>query len=226
MFMVGTGLTISLRPATSGEGHLRLSQTFISRDEEFFELFEQAGWTIQYATELLAPMLDHPELELAGDLDSVTTNGRRITRDLVLRLNRTYVTRIDRRDMLRLAKALDDTIDLTENVSESVKAYEVDRLTPQAQELAHLLLLSAREVAEAIPRMRSMDDVSKHVAELRRLDQEGNRVMRDAIAALFFDETDPTVVLRWKDIYTRLGGSIRAMRRISQILETIVVKNV
>jgi uncharacterized protein Yka (UPF0111/DUF47 family) len=171
-------------------------------------------------------MLDHPELELAGDLDSVTTIGRRITRDLVLRLNRTYVTRIDRRDMLRLAKALDDTIDLTENVSESVKLYKIDRLTPQAQELGHLLLLCAREIAAAIPRMRSMDDVSNHVAEVKRLDQEGNRVMRNAIAALFEGENDPTVVLRWKDIYTRLGRAIRAMRQIAQILEAIVVKNV
>jgi uncharacterized protein Yka (UPF0111/DUF47 family) len=208
------------------EKRLRLSQTFISRDEEFLELFEQAGWNIQYATELLAPMLDHPELELAGDLDSVTTDGRRITRDLVMRLNRTYVTRIDRRDMLRLAKALDDTIELTENVSETITLYKVGRLTPEAQELVQLLLLCAREIAEAIPRTRSMDDVSKHVAELRRLDQEGNRVMRNAIAALFVDQTDPAAVLRWKDIYTRLGRAIRAMRQISQILETIVVKNV
>jgi uncharacterized protein Yka (UPF0111/DUF47 family) len=128
--------------------------------------------------------------------------------------------------MLRLAKALDDTIDLTEGVSESITLYKVDRLTEQAQQLAHLLLLCAREVAAAIPRTRSMGDVTKHVAELRRLDQEGNRVMRQAIAALFAEETDPTVVLRWKDIYTRLGGAIRAMRQVSQILETIVVKNV
>jgi uncharacterized protein Yka (UPF0111/DUF47 family) len=186
----------------------------------------QAGWNIQYATELLAPMLDHPELELAGDLDSVTTDGRRITRDLVMRLNRTYVTRIDRRDMLRLAKALDDTIELTEDISESITLYKIERLTAEAQELAHLLLLCAREIAAAIPRTRSMDDVSSHVAELRRLDQQGNRMMRDAIAALFIDQTDPTVVLRWKDVYTRLGGAIRAMRQISQILETIVVKNI
>ena len=171
-------------------------------------------------------MLDHPELELAGDLDSVTANGRRITREVVMRLNRTYVTAIDRRDMLRLAKALDDTIDLTEGVVESITLYKVDRLTEQAQQLAHLLLLCAREVAAAIPRTRSMDDMTTRVAELRRLDQEGNSIMRSAIAALFVDETDPTVVLRWKDIYTRLGGAIRAMRRISQILETIVVKNV
>jgi uncharacterized protein Yka (UPF0111/DUF47 family) len=224
--MVGTAFTLIRRPLATRENRLRLSQAFISRDGEFFELFEQAGWNIQYATELLAPMLDHPELELAGDLDSVTTNGRRITRDIVMRLNRTYVTRIDRRDMLRLAKALDDTIELTENVSESITLYKVDRLTREAQELTQLLLLGAREVAEAIPRTRSMDDVSTHVAELRRLDQEGNRVMRDAIAALFVDEADPTVVLRWKDIYTRLGRAIRAMRQISQILETIVMKNV
>jgi uncharacterized protein len=223
--MVGTAPTLSRQAEAKREKVLRLSQTFISRDEEFFELFEQAGWSIQYAAELLAPMLTHPELGLASDLDSVTTNVRRITRDLVMRLNQTYVTAIDRRDMVRLANALDDTIDLTEGVSESITLYKVGELTEQAQQLAHLLLLSAREVAAAIPRTRDMEDVSKHVAELRRLDQEGNRLMRSAIAVLFAEQTDPTVVLRWKDIYTRLGGTIRAMMRVSQLLETIVVKN-
>jgi uncharacterized protein len=204
---------------------VRLSQAFISRDEEFFDLFEQAGWSIQYGAELLAPMLDVPELELAG-LDAVTDNSRRITRDLVKRLNQTYVTAIDRRDMLRLAKALDDTIDLIEGVSESITLYRISEPTEQAKQLAHVLLLCARAVAAGIPRTRSMEDMSTHVAELRRLDQERDRIMREAIALLFAEETDPVTVLRWKDVYARLGGAIRATRRVSNILETIVVKNV
>ena len=205
---------------------MRLSQTFISRDEEFFELFEQAGWSIQYGAELLAPMFDVPELELAGHLDAVTDNSRRITRDLVKRLNQTYVTAIDRRDMLRLAKALDDTIDLIEGVSESITLYKISEPTEQAKQLAHVLLLCARAVAAGIPRTRSMEDMSTHVAELRRLDQERVRITREAIAVLFAEETDPVTVLRWKDVYGRLGGAIRATRRVSNILETIVVKNV
>jgi uncharacterized protein len=204
---------------------VRLSQTFISRDEEFFELFEQAGWNIQYAAELLAPMLrvDH---ELAGDVGVYTRNSRRITRDLFVRLNQTYVTAIDRRDMLRLARALDDTIDMIEGVADSVSLYRIDEPTEHARQLTEVLVRCARQVAAAIPRTSGMEDVSEHVAELKRLEQEGHRIMRQAIAVLFAEQTDPVVVLRWKDVYARLDGAIRATTKVANVLETIVVKNV
>jgi uncharacterized protein Yka (UPF0111/DUF47 family) len=204
---------------------VRLSQTFISRDEEFFELFEQAGWNIQYAAELLAPMLrvDH---ELAGDVGVYTRNSRRITRDLFVRLNQTYVTAIDRRDMLRLARALDDTIDMIDGVADSVSLYRIDEPTEHARQLTEVLVRCARQIAAAIPRTSGMEDVSEHVAELKRLEQEGHRIMRQAIAVLFAEQTDPVVVLRWKDVYARLDGAIRATTKVANVLETIVVKNV
>jgi uncharacterized protein Yka (UPF0111/DUF47 family) len=206
---------------------VRLSQAFISRDEEFFELLEQAGWSIQYAAELLAPMLSgRGGGELAGEVGVYANNGRRVTHDLFVRLNQTYVTAIDRRDMLRLAQALDDTIDMTEGVAEFITLYRIDAPTEHAQQLADVLVRCARKVAAAIPRTSGMKDVSEHVAELKRLEHEGDRIMRQAIAALFAEQTDPIAVLRWKDIYARLDGAIHAMRRVANILETIVVKNI
>jgi uncharacterized protein len=206
---------------------VRLSQAFISRDDEFFELFEQAGWSIQYAAELLAPMLRGPGGgEIAGEVGVYANNGRRVTHDLFVRLNQTYVTAIDRRDMLRLAQALDDTIDMTEGVAEFITLYRIDDPTEHAQQLADVLVRCARKVAAAIPRTSGMEDVSEHVAELKRLEQEGDRIMRQAIAALFAEQMDPIAVLRWKDIYARLDGAIHAMRRVANILETIVVKNI
>jgi uncharacterized protein len=225
--MVGSAITLSSRPNGMREEHLRLSQTFISRDEEFFELFEQAGWNIQYAAELLAPMLrQRPDHELAGDVGMYTKAGRRITRDLFVRINQTYVTAIDRRDMLRLAQALDDTIDMTEGVADSIALYRIDEPTEHALQLTEVLLQCAREIAAAIPRTAGMEDMSKHFAELMRLEQEGHRIMRQAIAALFAEQTDPIVVLRWKDVYGRLDGAIHATRRVANILQTIVVKNI
>ena len=182
---------------------------------------------MQYAAELLAPMLRHqPDLQLAGDVGTYARNSRRITRDVFVRLNQTYVTAIDRRDMLRLAQALDDTIDMTEGVADFLAVYKIDDPTEHARQLAQVLVQCARQVAAAIPRTSGMEDVSEHVAELKQLEQEGDRVMRQAIAVLFADQTDPIVVLRWKDVYSRLHSAIRATRRVAHILEAIVVKNI
>jgi uncharacterized protein len=167
-----------------------------------------------------------PDHELAADVGVYTNYGRRITRDLFVRLNQTYVTAIDRRDMLRLAQALDDTIDTTEAVAELIALYRIDEPTEYAQQLVEVLLLCAREIAAAIPRTRGKEDMSKHVSELMRLEQEGHRIMRQAIAVLFAEQTDPIVVLRWKDVYGRLDGAIHATRRVANILQTIVVKNI
>jgi uncharacterized protein len=163
---------------------------------------------------------------LAGGVGRYARNGRRLTRDLFVRLNQTYVTAIDRKDLLRLAQGLDDTIDLTEEVADFITLYRIDRPTAHAQQLAEVLVKCTREVAAAIPLTSDMRDVSQHVSHLKELEQEGDLIVRQAIAALFAEQTDPIMVLRWKDVYDRLHGAIHATKRVASILETIVVKNV
>jgi uncharacterized protein len=205
----------------------RLSQVFLPRDREFFDLFEEAGSNIQLAADLLDQMLrNYPETSgMARDILICEQEGDRITHDIIQRLNQTFVTPIDREDIYELASALDDIVDFTEEVADYLGLYKIEAPMEQAQRLAHILLQSSRQIAEAMPRMRSFKDISHFTVEINRLENEGDRVTREAVASLFDNGIDPMVVIRWKDIFERLEAAIDATERVANILEGIVIKN-
>lgn len=198
------------------------------RDREFFDLFEEAGGNIVRAADLLDRMLRaFPERgdDLARDILICEQDGDRITHDIIRRLNETFVTPIDREDIYELASALDDVVDYTEEAADYLILYKIEAPMEQAQRLAHVLLQCARQVAEAIPRLRGFKDLSHYTVEINRLENDGDRIVREAIAALFDNGIDPMVVIRWKDIYERLEAAIDATEKVANILEGIVIKN-
>jgi uncharacterized protein len=205
----------------------RLTQVFAPRDREFFDLFEEAGSNILRAARLLEDMLqDWPERsELARDILICEQQGDRITHDIVLRLNNTFVTPIDREDILSLSSALDDIVDFIEEVADFLGLYKIEAPMEQAQQLARILHQSARQISEAMPRLRGFKDLSHYTVELNRLENDGDRVSRAALASLFDNGIDPMVVIRWKDIYDRLENAIDATEHVANILEGIIVKN-
>ena len=95
----------------------------------------------------------------------------------------------------------------------------------QAQQLAHVLLQSSRSIAEAMPRLRSFEDISHYTVEINRLENDGDRITREAMASLFDNGIDPMVVIRWKDIFDRLENAIDATEHVANILEGITIKN-
>jgi uncharacterized protein len=205
----------------------RLSQVFVPKDREFFDLFEESAANIVRAADLLDQMLGtFPERkELARDILICEQEGDRITHDIIQRLNQTFVTPIEREDILQLASALDDIVDFTEEVADYMGLYKIEAPMEQAQRLAHILLQSARQIAEAMPRLRSFKDISHYTVEINRLENDGDRVTREAMASLFDDGIDPMVVIRWKDLYERLESAIDATEHVANILEGIVIKN-
>ncbi len=205
----------------------RLSQVFAPREREFFDLFEEAGGNILRACDLLDQMLrSYPERkELARDILICEQDGDRITHDIIRRLNETFVTPIDREDIYALAGALDDVVDYAEEVADYLGLYKIEAPMEQAQRLAHVLLQAARQIAEAMPRLRGFKDLSHYTVEINRLENDGDRITREAIAALFDNGIDPMVVVRWKDIYERLENAIDATETVANILESVVIKN-
>jgi uncharacterized protein len=205
----------------------RLSHVFAPRDREFFDLFEEAGRNILQAADLLDRMLrNYPDTkELARDILLCEQEGDRITHDVIQRLNQTFVTPIDREDILELASALDDIVDYTEEVADYLGLYKVEAPMEQAQRLAHILLQAARQICEAMPRMRDFKDISHYTVEIHRLENEGDRVTREAVASLFDNGIDPMVVIRWKDLFERLEEAIDATERVANTLQGIVIKN-
>jgi predicted phosphate transport protein (TIGR00153 family) len=197
------------------------------RDREFFDLFEEAGGNILRAASLLEEMLSkYPERnELAREILICEQDGDRITHDILRRLNQTFVTPIDLEDIHELSSALDDVVDYTEEVADYLGLYKIEAPMSQAQELARVLHQCARQIAEAMPRMRGFKDITHYTVELNRLENDGDRIVREAIASLFDNGIDPMVVIRWKDIFERLEEAIDAAERVANILEGIVIKN-
>jgi uncharacterized protein len=206
---------------------VRLSSVLAPRDREFFDLFDEAGGNILRAAGLLEEMLrDFPERnELARDILICEQDGDRVTHDIIQRLNQTFVTPIDREDIYQLASALDDVVDYTEEVADYLGLYNIEAPMAQSQELARVLHACARQIAEAMPRLRGFKDISHYTVEINRLENDGDRITREAIASLFNNGIDPMVVIRWKDIFERLEEAIDSCERVANILEGIVIKN-
>jgi predicted phosphate transport protein (TIGR00153 family) len=204
-----------------------LSQLFAPKEREFFDLFEEAGANIVRATELLERMLerwpDHGEL--SRDIVVCEQEGDRITHDIIQRLNSTFVTPIDREDIYALASSLDDIVDFVEEVADFMALYRIEAPMEQAQHMTRILHEAARQISQAIPRLRSFKDIRHYTIEVNRLENEGDRVVREAIASLFEHGIDPMMVIRWKDIYERLEDGIDSTEKTANILEGIVIKN-
>jgi hypothetical protein len=205
----------------------RFTSALIGRDATYFTLFESAATNTVRAADLLDQMMAAwPERpELARDILVCEQEGDRFTAELVNRINQTFVTPIEREDILELASALDDIVDLMEEVSDFMGLYKIEAPMEQAQRLAHILLQSARQIAEAMPLLREFGDIGPYTADIHRLENDGDRVVREAIAALFDTGIDPMMVIRWKDIYERLEDAIDACERVANILSGIVIKN-
>src|SRR3954470_1765236 len=184
----------------------QLSRFFAPREREFFDLFEEAGANIVKAAGLLEQMLqawpDHGDL--GREVLACEHEGDRITHDIIQRINQTFVTPIDREDVYALASALDDIVDYIEEAADFLHLYRIEAPIEQAQELASILREACAAVAEAIPRLRDFRDIHHYTVEINRLENEGDRVMRNGLAALFEHGIDPMLVIRWKDIYEKL----------------------
>jgi len=205
----------------------RLGHIFSSRDREFFDLFEEAAGNVVHGADLLDQMLAHypDRKDLARDIVICEQEGDRIAHDIHHRLNSTFVTPIDREDILELTSDLDDIIDLIDEVADYLGLYKIEAPMEQSQRMAHILLQATRQIAEAMPRLRTFQDMTHYTVEVNRLENDGDRTSRNAIASLFDNGIDPMVVIRWKDIFERLEEAIDACEHVANTLEGIVIKN-
>jgi uncharacterized protein len=205
----------------------RLAQLFAPKEREFFDLFEEAGANIVRAAELLERMLEHwPDgAELAREVVICEQEGDRITHDIIQRLNQTFVTPIEREDIYALASALDDIVDFIEEVSDFLGLYRIEASMDKATEMGRILHQASRAISDAMPRLRSFKDIHHYTVEINRLENDGDRVLREALASLFETGIDPMLVIRWKDIFERLEDAIDSTEKTANILEGIVIKN-
>ena len=206
---------------------MRLSQIFAPKEREFFDLFEEAGKNAVRAAALLELMLekwpDHGEA--LRDVVVCEQEGDRITNDIIQRLNQTFVTPFDREDIIALASAMDNIVDFIEEIADFLGLFRIEAPTDQAQRMGRVLHEATRHVNDAMPALRRLEDIRTFMLEVNRLESEGDRILREAVATLFDHGIDPMMVIRWKDIFERLEDAIDSTETAANILEGIVIKN-
>jgi predicted phosphate transport protein (TIGR00153 family) len=205
----------------------RLSQIFAPKEREFFDLFEEAGNNAVRAAGLLEHMLDKwPDHgEAMRDVVVCEQEGDRITHDIIQRLNQTFVTPFDREDIIALASAMDNIVDFIEEIADFLGLFQIEAPTDQAQRMAHVLHEAVKQINSAIPALRRLEDIRTAMVEVNRLENEGDRILREAVATLFNHGIDPMMVIRWKDIYERLEDAIDSTEAAMNTMSDIIIKN-
>jgi predicted phosphate transport protein (TIGR00153 family) len=201
--------------------------SLLPRDRTFFDLFIEAGQNTLHAARLLDEMMrTWPESGgLSRSIVEAEQEGDRITHDIVQRLNSTFVTPIDREDIYGLATQMDDIVDYTEEAADFLGLYKIEAPMEQAQALTKVLVASCEQLAMGLENLPSFKDLDKYWIEIHRLENDGDRISRDAVASLFSNGIDPMVVIRWKDMVAVLEEAIDATETAAQIIEGIVIKN-
>jgi uncharacterized protein Yka (UPF0111/DUF47 family) len=200
---------------------------FERRDERLLEMLEESGRNVARAGALLQAMLaDFPEnASVARELLLVEQEGDRIAHDVIYHLaERRRSSGIDSRDVYDLVSALDDVVDFAEQTGDSLVLYGIEAPMEQAQELASVLARAAEVVQRALSQFRLDGDVNPALVQIHELENEGDRVSREAIASLFATGVDPMVVIRWKDIFDTLEQAIDSCETVAHVLEGIALK--
>ena len=202
---------------------------FLPKNHDFLELFDQASANVVRGATLFTEILRDPRDRDAKveQLKEIEHEGDRITHDIIHRLNGNGHGRppIHDADVYELARALDDIVDFAEQAADQLGLYGVEATMEQAVALSDVLVGTGEEVAEALRALRTGSDLSPHLVEIHRLENEGDTVVRAAIAKLFEQVQDPIEVIKWKEIYEHLETAIDKCEDAANIIEQVVLKN-
>jgi uncharacterized protein len=193
---------------------------------EFFVLFSKASANACVIAGALVELLERwPDKEKLRDIRELEHEGDRLTHEVINLLNRTFVTPLDRDDMYRLASVIDDVCDHIDEAADNIDAYEVTEVPEKARLQAEVIHRAASRLNEAVELLEGFKDSARQLAALRELEDEGDRISREAIADLFRSGADPLTIIRWKDIHEQLEEAVDACENAADVLEAILVKN-
>jgi len=202
--------------------------SLLPRTNEFYDLFGQTGANALEAARLVERRFrEFPNASVTQeDVKAIETAGDGLTRELITLLNTQYVTPFDREDIYQLATELDDVVDYLEEASDLLGLYGVEAATRYAVEQCAIIVSAAEQLNLALAGLKGMRGVQDALVRLKAFEDEGDRVLREAVAALFRDDRiDPLIVIRWKDIYEALEQALDACETAANVIANVVVKN-
>ena len=201
-------------------------RSLTAKDAAYFDLLAGAGANIVRAAHMLEKMFEvWPEdTGLAREIFKAEQEGDRITQEIVRKLNAEPMRGLDTSDVYELATQLDDIVDDIEETADFMGLYKIEAPMDQGYALTKILARSCEQLSAALTNLRGFEDLEGYLVEIHRLENEGDRVWREALASLFSDGIDPMVVIRWKDIFGVLERAIDSTETSAHLIESIVVK--
>ena len=202
---------------------------WIPKDQAFFQMFEQAAQNLLEAAKAME--------ELARNYVDVTAKttrlkqlehqGDQLTHEIMARLNKTFITPIDREDIHELASTIDDVLDFFEGAAEHLVVYKIREIRQPFRELAGVILKQAEQINVIIPRLKELQHakILDHCIEINRLENVGDRLLREAVADLFEQVKDPLEVMKWRDLYEMLETATDKCEDVADVVEGIVLKH-
>jgi uncharacterized protein len=193
---------------------------------ELYGLLDQAGRNVERSTGVLRDLMrSWPDgAEKRQDLVDLEHENDAVTHDIVHHLHARQAVPFERSDVLALASGLDDIVDYAEEAADFLGLYRVEAPMDQAIELADTLAAAGAEVAAVLAKLGDLGEVDEHLTEIDRLEDEGDRILREGLTALFEGGVDPMAVIRWKDIFERVEDGIDACDSVAHTLRGIAVK--
>ncbi len=199
----------------------------IPREERFFDLFvEEAANVLDGARQLETMLRTYDNADKAAKrIRETESKGDEISRDIGRRLEASFVTPFDREEIHALIGGLDDILDLVEQVADTFVLYSISSPTKTSVRQASIIVNCCEQIHLALANLRGFKDLDRYLHEIYRLEGEGDKLARQAIAGLFEDGFKTIDVLKWKDIYTLLEDTVDKCEDVAQLIERIVVKH-
>jgi uncharacterized protein len=199
----------------------------IPREARFFDDFVAMAEQIRLGATMLEEMLapDRPIWDKADQIKEVEHKCDFLTHEIIQRLHRTFVTPLDREDIHELARSLDDVMDAIDDSAAVVRLYSIERVRPDARELARIIKASTDEMVKALKALERKQGVAEPAVEINRLENEADRVHQAAVRRLFEEERDPITIMKWKEILDFLEVSTDRCEDVANAVEGIVVKH-
>jgi predicted phosphate transport protein (TIGR00153 family) len=197
------------------------------REEDFFVLFRKQAALVREGCDLLYEMVEKFDRleERAKQLKDVESRADLVTHEIFERVNRTFITPLEREDIHSLASNLDDVLDAAEAIGARIVLFQVGRPRPEAVRMAKILAESASQIEQAVDSLRHMNNLMAFTVEINRLENEADGIAREVTADLFSGRHEVLDVMRWKEIFGRLENAADKCEDVANTIESIVVKS-
>ena len=204
-----------------------LLQRFLPRDDDYFRLFAKQAENIQKGAKALCDLLSHYAgvYEQVQTIKAIEHAGDEIAHTIIMKLNQTFITPIDREDIHELCSTLDDVIDLIDAAASRFVLYRVTMVRKGTADLAKILLEACAEVTAVVHAIENRDEALKHCIEINRFENESDRLCRTLIAQLFDEETDPVQIIKWKEIFEVIETAVDKCEDVANVVEGVVLKS-